>query len=83
MNKNTELIRAVCQRLTFEYEPEKVHDLLGLLHAVINQNDEEIGLQLAFLREKYSLDALCFHPEPQNEPRCDQRQAQQDRRSTD
>jgi len=50
VSKNTELIRADCQRLTVENEPEKVHALLGLLHAVINENDEEMRLRIAFLR---------------------------------
>ena len=57
MNK-TELRRAVCYCLSVENKPEKVHDLLGLLHAVINENDEEMRLRMASLREKYPLDAL-------------------------
>ena len=57
MNK-TDLRRTVCYCLSVENEPEKVHDLLGLLHAVINENDDEISVRMTFLREKYPLDAL-------------------------
>jgi hypothetical protein len=51
---NVELVRALSEHIAKEEDPKKVHDLLDLLHAVIQDDKEEIQLRMDFLKQKYS-----------------------------
>jgi len=49
------LVRKLCERVCVEQDTEKIQDLLGLLVAVMRENDEEVWLRMTFLETKYAL----------------------------
>jgi hypothetical protein len=51
---NVELVRALSEHIAKEEDPKKAHQLLELLHAVIQDDKEEIQLRMDFLKQKYS-----------------------------
>jgi hypothetical protein len=48
-------VRNLCRDITQEQDPERVDDLLNLLHAVINDDQEEVRLRMTFLARKYPI----------------------------
>ena len=52
---NTDLVRQICADITAEKDSERVQDLLSLLHAVLNDDQEEIRIRIAFLAKKYAI----------------------------
>jgi hypothetical protein len=53
-----DLVRKLCREIVQESEPEKITDLLSLLHAVIKDDQEEVRLRASFLGRKYG---AAFH----------------------
>ena len=49
------LVRTLCGEINRTQDDEKVMNLTSLLHAVINDDLEEIRIRMAFLRQKYSM----------------------------
>lgn len=49
------LVRVLCEKIAGERDSFKSQDLCALLHAVIQENDEEIALRLKFLKKKYNI----------------------------
>lgn len=49
-----ELIRRLCAKIRAEQNPEREHDLIALLQAVIKDDQEEMRMRLAFLTSKYA-----------------------------
>jgi hypothetical protein len=49
------LVRKLCERVCVEQDTGKIQDLLGLLVAVMRENDEEVWLRMTFLETKYAL----------------------------
>ncbi len=48
---DAELLRKLCQELTHERDPERLHELLSLLCALVHDDDEQ---ELRTLRAKLS-----------------------------
>ena len=51
---DTNLIRRLCAQIRAEQDPERTQDLIDLLRAVIQDDQEEIRVRLAFLNSKYA-----------------------------
>jgi hypothetical protein len=51
---DTALVRSLCHRIAAEQDPGAIEDLINLLHAAINESDEEVRLRLKFLRKKHA-----------------------------
>lgn len=49
------LIRILCDRIAVEPDTLRTQALCELLRAVIPENDEEIGVRLRFLKNKYNI----------------------------
>jgi hypothetical protein len=47
-----DLVRQLCGEIAAEQDPEKVEDLLSLLHAVVKENQEEVRLRMGIRRQK-------------------------------
>jgi len=54
---NVDLVRQLCREISNEEDPPKYAKLLSLLQAVIQEDQEEIRIRLAFLAQKYPV--LC------------------------
>jgi hypothetical protein len=52
---NIELVRQICCDITkAKDDPIKEQDLLSLLHAVIQENQEEVRVRMAFITQRYA-----------------------------
>lgn len=52
---NFDLVRQPCREISVEKDPQKSHDLISLLQAVIRDDQEEMRLRMAFLAKKYPI----------------------------
>lgn len=52
---STALIRLICGELAREEDPGKIHDLVGLLNAVIQDEAEEVRFYMELIRQRYGL----------------------------
>lgn len=50
---DNDLIRKLCHDITAEKEPQRFHALIALLQSAIKDDQEEVRVRLAFLRQKY------------------------------
>jgi hypothetical protein len=50
---DVDLIRRLCVLISSEKDPQKLEDMLAVLRVVVNDNQEELKLRMAFLVEKY------------------------------
>ena len=50
-----EFVRTLCREIAAEKDEQKANELASLLQAVINENQEEIRVRMAFLAKKYGL----------------------------
>jgi hypothetical protein len=50
---NVNVVRQICSQISSEADPQKVQELVSLLHAVLKENQEEIRMRMAFLAKKY------------------------------
>jgi hypothetical protein len=51
---NVDLLRQLCRDIANEADPQKEHDLVSVLQAVIREDQEEIRVRMAFLAKKYA-----------------------------
>lgn len=47
-------VRRLCEEIAIEQDDERAQDLIKLLSAIMRENNNEIVLQAAILRRKYS-----------------------------
>ena len=52
---NINLVRQLCTAIVSEQDPDKVHELMALLRAIISDDQEEIRTRMAFLAKRYAL----------------------------
>ena len=52
---NPELVGVLCEKISSETEPRKLHELNTLLQAVIKEDVEEIRLRLVFLAKTWGI----------------------------
>jgi hypothetical protein len=50
---NVELVRLICRDINATDDPEKERELLSLLRAVIQDDQEDIRTRMEFLKKKY------------------------------
>jgi len=50
---DVDLIRRLCVLISSEKDPQKLEDMLAVLRVIVNDNQEELKLRMAFLVEKY------------------------------
>lgn len=48
------LVRSLCREIVDENDPDKVDELLSLLHAVIKDDQEEVKLRMHYLAKRYA-----------------------------
>jgi len=51
---NTELVRTLCKDIAAEKDAVKTQQLVSLLQAVIQDDQDEIRMRMSFLAKKYS-----------------------------
>ncbi len=52
---NVELVRLICRNINnAKDDPQKEQELISLLQAVIQENQEEMRVRMAFLAKKYA-----------------------------
>jgi hypothetical protein len=52
---NVELVRLICRNVNnAKNDPQKEQELVSLLQAVIQENQEEMRIRMAFLAKKYA-----------------------------
>jgi hypothetical protein len=51
---SSDLVRQLCADILHEKDPGRVQDLLSLLQAVIEEDQEKIRIRMAFLAKKYA-----------------------------
>jgi hypothetical protein len=57
------LVTSLCETIVSEQDGEKARDLLDLLRAVVHGNNDEIGLRLEFLKNKYAFALITYRQE--------------------
>jgi hypothetical protein len=50
---DTELLRAICKELLIEKDSERLQELLSLLCALVDNDEEEVELKLQELSKRY------------------------------
>jgi hypothetical protein len=51
---NVNIVRQLCAEIARQKDSQRVQELLSLLHAIIREDQEEIGIRMAFLAKKYA-----------------------------
>jgi len=52
---NPELVGVLCEKISSETDPRKLHELNALLQAVFKEDVEEIRLRLVFLAKRWGI----------------------------
>lgn len=52
---NSDLVRQLCQEISAEVDPQRALDLISLLRAIIQEDQEEIRTRMAFLARSYPI----------------------------
>jgi hypothetical protein len=50
---NIAVVRQLCADIATQEDPVKAEELIDLLHAVVQEDQEEIRIRMAFLAKKY------------------------------
>jgi hypothetical protein len=52
---NSDLVRQLCGEISAEVDPQRALDLISLLRAIIQEDQEEIRTRMAFLARSYPI----------------------------